>query len=79
MICDFTEAINLGTVELPDWEYSKISCEPEINEIITSSTTEANFYIQKTINYGEVIIIWFLTLFTIVLICKIIFNFLWKK
>jgi len=53
--------------------------ESETLELITNETTGAKFYIDKTLNYGEVIIISFITIFAIFLIAKTIFNFFWKK
>lgn len=77
MNCEFFEPVNLGGEAKPDWEFSKFICEPEIFELIVNQDRE--FFIQKTLTYGEAIIIWFLTLFIIVLTAKMIFNFFWKK
>ncbi|GAI05846.1 unnamed protein product, partial [marine sediment metagenome] len=63
---------------------SEIDCEvstPDaIYELITNeSYPDREFYVQKTFTYGEAIVIWFLTIFTIFFIAKTVFNFLWKK
>lgn len=46
---------------------------------IQNSETGAEFYLDKTINYGDILIVWFLTIFGIFLIFKSAYNFFWKK
>lgn len=84
MNCQFLEPVNLGTEELPDWEFSQIECEnattTETHELIVNSEyPEREFFIDKTLSYGDILIIWFLTFFSIGLIASIIFNYFWKK
>lgn len=80
MDCQYTNPVNLGTAENPDWEYSEISCEfSELEnplELITNTETEANFYISKTLDYGDVLVITFLILFLVFGILKFLTNFL---
>ena len=82
MKCYFSKSIKLAT---DDFEFSEIDCEvatpePSIFELVQNENyPNREFYVQKTLTYGEGIIIWFLTIFSIFLIAKIVFNFLWKK
>ncbi len=70
--------------KLEYWNYSQIICnsiddKPEIFNLIQNPDTGGEFYIQKTLNYGEAMILWFLTLFSFYLIFKTAYNFFWKK
>jgi hypothetical protein len=47
--------------------------------IINPDYPEREFYVEKTISYGDALIIFFLTLFLIIVIAKGIFNFFWRK
>lgn len=47
--------------------------------LIKNETTGAEFYVEKTLTYGEAMILWFLTLFAFILIFKIAYNFFWGK
>lgn len=76
MECIFSDPQELAT---SSWAYSKITCQPDQLELIQNASTGAEFYVSKTIDYGETLIIIFITIFTIFLICKIIFDFLWHK
>lgn len=78
MNCYFTNPVDLGE---GDFEYSQIECEtPEIYELIQNENySDREFYIQKTLTYGEAILIWFLTIFFVFLIAKTIFNLFWEK
>ena len=69
-----------------NWNFSKITCSSTDN--LASSTiysyvknpdTGGEFYIQKTLTYGEAITIWFFTIFSFYLIFKGAYNFFWKK
>jgi len=63
-----------------DFEFSQMNCSSSLFELtqnVASPTKE--FYIQKTLNYGDILILWFLTLFSILIITKGIFGFFWKK
>jgi len=83
MNCDFSLPVNLGTEEMPDWEYSKMDCvftEQEIpSELIENSTTGAEFYIDKRVSYGDVLVLTFLMLFLIFGIVKFLTDFLVPK
>jgi hypothetical protein len=68
-----------------NWNYSEITCSSGIGtassskELITNTTTGAEFYIDKTITYGDALMFWFLTIFLVGLIFSIIFKFFWRK
>jgi hypothetical protein len=53
--------------------------ERMVETIIQNPETGAEFYINKTFSYGDSIIVIFLTIFTLCIIAKIIYNFLFKN
>ena len=63
------------------WNYKSWNCTSTDNQftLIQNSETGAEFYVDKTLNYGEAMILWFLTIFLIVLIFEKAYNFFWKK
>lgn len=77
MKCYFENPVNLSE-DQEDFEFSELRCEPEIYELI-QGTGDREFFVQKTLTYGEALVIWFITLYAIFIIGKSIFNFLWKK
>jgi hypothetical protein len=78
--CIFSEPVNLGTEELPDWEYSKMLCDdPELYELIENETTEAEFYLNKSFSYGDFFVMFILTVFVLFGIVKIIWSNFVKK
>jgi len=79
MNCQYSTPVNLGTTELPDWEYSELTCEFSQLELIENATTGAEFYISKTIGYGDILVITFLTLFLVFGILKFLTDFLIPK
>ena len=46
---------------------------------VRNETTGAEFFPDKTLSYGEAVMIWFLTLFTLYFIFKKVWDFWWKK
>jgi hypothetical protein len=62
-----------------NWNYSEITCFSSTTELISNQSTGGKFYLDKTLNYGDAILIWFATLFTFYLIFKTAYNFFWKK
>jgi hypothetical protein len=62
-----------------NWNFSQVVCFSSTTEKITNPTTGGNFYLDKTLSYGDAILIWFATLFTFYLIGKTAYNFFWKK
>ena len=81
MSCTYSEPVNLGTEENPSWAYSKADCilPDETIELIQNSTTGAEFYITKKLDYGDIIIWSFLAIFLIFGILKFITDFLIPK
>lgn len=78
--CVLSVPVNLGTEELPDFEYSEFLCDdPEIYEYIENQTTEASFYLNTTFSYGDVFIIFFLMVFTLWKIVEIFWSKFIKK
>ncbi len=63
------------------WNFSKKECSTtdDVFILIENQETGAEFYVDKTLNYGEAMILWFLTLFSFYLIFRITYNFFWKK
>jgi len=80
MKCELYNAIDLG-IDTEDWEFTKMDCTYENDKfiLVKSESTEAEFYLEKTINYGDIILIVFLSIFTIAIICKWIAEFVFKK
>jgi hypothetical protein len=72
-------------VQGQNWNYSQVKCSTNIGtassskELITNTTTGAEFYIDKTITYGDALMFWFLTIFSVGLIFSIIFKFFWRQ
>lgn len=61
------------------WNYTEMKCYDTNLELIQNTETGAEFYIQKNIDYGDSIIIFFLLLFAIFGIVKIIADFFIPK
>lgn len=63
------------------WNFGSMRCSTTDSKIalIENAETGAEFYVEKTLNYGEAMIIWFLTIFLIAMIFKTAYNFFWKK
>jgi hypothetical protein len=73
--CVFSSPVNIGSTTA----YSILNCtsSASTNTIaqVNNTSTGAEFYLDKTINYGEVLILVFLLLFAIFGIVKIISDF----
>lgn len=80
MNCEYSEVINLEPdPELPaQWHYSKATCQIETIELIRNSETGAEFYIEKTMSYGDLLLITFISIFLIFGILKFIWNFIFS-
>lgn len=63
------------------WQYSEIKCESQDIEIdlIQNATTGAEFYIKKSVSYGDILIIVFLMIFLVLGIMKFLTDFLIPK
>ena len=82
MNCEFSIPLNyLGTepVEGEPFSFSEMTCEFETLQHFENLETESEFYINKTINYSDIIIIFFLIFFFLISISKIIWNFVWNN
>lgn len=75
--------LNGDITKFENWNFSKFSCESTTTDntfiLIKNDETGAEFYIDKTLNYGEAMILWFLTIFAFYLIFKTAYGFFWKK
>ena len=87
--CVFSEPIAEGKSDF--FEYSKMNCTmPDIStsststlpeyfeKIISTSTPEQFFFVQKTIDYGELLILGFIILFFVFSICLAIKDLIFK-
>jgi len=63
------------------WQYSEIKCESQNIEIdlIQNATTGAEFFIKKSVSYGDFLIIVFLMIFLVFGVLKFLINFLIPK
>jgi len=63
------------------WQYSELKCESQDIKIdlIENATTGAEFYLDKSVSYGDFLIIVFLMIFLIFGIMKFLVNFLIPK
>lgn len=72
-----------GETGVDGWQYSKMTCYStttnDVFTLIENSTTGAKFYLDKTLNYGDSMILWFLTIFSFIIIFKSAYHFFWKK
>jgi hypothetical protein len=75
MNCVFSNPQEIAT---GSWAYSEMTCLDPRFELIQNASTGAEFYIEKTINYGEAVFVVFATLFAIYLICISFWRFFWK-
>lgn len=77
--CIFSEPVlfdgNPPTTTENIWQFSKVDCFSSTTELIQNANTGAEFYLNKTINYGEVLVLVFLFLFAVFGIFKIISDF----
>ena len=72
--------LNSQITKFENWNFSKSICtSTDVYTLVQNNETGAEFYVQRTLTYGEAMILWFLTIFTIVLIFKTAYNFFWGK
>jgi hypothetical protein len=94
MNCIFSEPLvskktgEITTLVPPDatnqnFQYSKMVCDTteltQTQTLIENAETGAKFWVNGSFTYGEATIIIFLTIFTLCIIGKIIYNFLFKN
>jgi hypothetical protein len=74
--CIFSEPVEIAT---DNWEYSAINCTSTETTstiaLISNPNTGAEFYLDKKINYGDVLILVFLLSFFIFCIFKVVSDF----
>ena len=83
MECEFSNPVNY-LLDFPAnsseaWQFQSMDCNVDYRELIENINTGKSFYIEKTINYGEQIIIVFLTIFLVFGAFKIIWNYFHGK
>ncbi|GAH97061.1 unnamed protein product [marine sediment metagenome] len=78
---EFVPVVAGSVLDLKDttWNFTKMVCDEGLTLELIQGPDDREFFVQKTLTYGEAIIIWFLTLFLVGLTAKIIFDFFWKK
>lgn len=74
--CIFSEPVNLGS---DSWAYSKMNCETEDLELIQNETTGSKFYLNKSISYGDILLISFVIIYAIILVAKTIAGFVFRR
>lgn len=79
--CDFKTPVNLETLPKYDWEYSEMDCDftASTTELIENTSTGAEFYINKSVSYGDFLVLTFLMLFLIFGITKFLIDFIIPK
>lgn len=63
------------------WEFGEMTCSTTIKttELIENASTGAEFYLDKSINYGDSLIIFFLLLFAVFGIIKMLSDWFIPK
>lgn len=79
MTCEFSNPVNyLGEVATSGeaWNFKTSICdELELFELIENASTGAEFYISKTVSYGDVLLIIFVSVILVFGLFKFIWNF----
>jgi len=78
MICEFSNPVNyLGEPagEGEFFNFKTFTCDERF-ELIENSTTGAEFYVDKTMSYGDLVLIVFISIFLVFSIFKFIWNFI---
>ena len=69
---------NLPPVKAQDhWQYSEIACDLPAQATITDGTN--TFYLRKTIDFGDLVVVAFLVIFLMLEIFKLVFDFFMPK
>lgn len=79
MDCEFSIPINFegeAPAEGEPFQFQHASCVNETLTLIENETTTAEFYIEKTLSYGDLLLITFLSIFLIFGIFKFVWNFI---
>lgn len=80
--CQFENPVDLGN---GDFEFSKMECIQELLAdskmitLISDTGTTSQFYLTKDFSYGEIFLVFFLTIFTLFFIFSFILKFVNKE
>ena len=79
--CEYFDPVYSTTTDI--WNYQKIICfgtsTDQIIEKIENASTGSEFYVSKTINYGDILISFFLLLFVVFGAFKFLVDFVIPK
>lgn len=82
MECLFNNPVNFSGAPATAGEqfaFSAMTCvDDKFQQYTQAGTGSANFYLQKTISYGDVLTLIFFTFFLCAIIFKLLWNFVWK-
>lgn len=79
MDCEFSTPLNFEgqpPAEGDPFQFQYATCQSETLALIHNDTNGAEFYIQKTLTYGELLLIIFISIFFVFGIFKFIWNFI---
>jgi len=77
MTCQYSNPINLGTEEMPDWEYQQSDCQLEY--LVSQESENGSFYVMNYWTNGEILISFILVLMAVFIITKWIFDFFFPR
>jgi hypothetical protein len=80
MICDFTNPLTFdgspATTGTDFWNYASATCqEAQIEQISNASNT---FYLRKEVSYGDLFVMFFLTVFIMFFVFDFLYRFIYK-
>lgn len=61
------------------WHFKDIQCTSDQTVLLSSSDTDAEFYLNKTLDYGQIVLIIILSIALIFGILNFLWNFFFKK
>lgn len=80
--CDYTIPFNsegnppaVGEI----WNYSHASCTQSSLFLLQNPETGAEFYLQKTMSYGDLLLIIFVSIFLVWGIVRFLWNFVYER
>jgi len=82
MDCEFNTPVNCqgqSPTEGEPFQFQFASCSNETLFYLQNPSTEAEFYLDKTISYGDTILITLFTILIIFGIFKFVWNFVWAE
>ncbi|MCJ7789652.1 MAG: hypothetical protein MUP69_05625 [Candidatus Atribacteria bacterium] len=81
MDCDFSTPVNYQNetpLEGEPFAFSEMSCIDDKFLQYNNTYNGASFYLQKSISFGDVLVIFFLIFFFTAFVFKLIWNFVFK-